>query len=344
MWMRPSMLVAIGLTVAGVACQAQRTSREGTPEGRASSGGSSRVSVASRSDTAPDVVVGPAAAMIRPASRPVDVKAWKLPAGIRHDWLQDDCDMFWRVRSALPPDPDLAAFLKRFARGQRIDTVDLDFGFERRTMHLSGGYSSCAFMLASYEGRLLSMRVDCSSHLPIAEMRPVAEEALGPAFDRDPPVDSYFWWHVSYDVPLQMEQAHAALEERLGSPGLVMGTTDDIAGDLTRAYEMLMSPLEELTVGTTCGDGGGPAHGRLETDSLRAAGRIDLLRQILRGPNPEGRVYAARALAEMDAMNIDDQGITQWLAARPVSIQFCDGCIIFRRSSAEAFGGVPDPL
>lgn len=93
-----------------------------------------------------------------------------------------------------------------------------------------------------------------------------------------------------------------------------------------QAYRTLMNPLSKLEVGTGCGIVGLPPRGRAETEALTKAGRFDLLRSILRGPNPESRVYAAHALTNAGALEAADRTAIENLARRPVTIVTCSGC------------------
>jgi hypothetical protein len=72
--------------------------------------------------------------------------------------------------------------------------------------------------------------------------------------------------------------------------------------DLSNAYERLASPLEHLVVGK-----GAEGWGYEEMSALLHAKRYDLLKQVLRGPNPEGRAYAALALQAAGALDASDR-------------------------------------
>ena len=81
-----------------------------------------------------------------------------------------------------------------------------------------------------------------------------------------------------------------------------LGVADHEAAsrDLLTAYKRLASPFEQLKVWRA---GGG---GDQEAATLDVARRYDLLRSVLRGPNPEGRALAAVALKEAGALTPAD--------------------------------------
>ena len=64
----------------------------------------------------------------------------------------------------------------------------------------------------------------------------------------------------------------------------------------------------------------GGAWGDEETATLAVARRYDLLRSVLRGPNPEGRALAAVALKEAGALTPADRRTVEVLARSPIAI------------------------
>src|SRR4029079_11851038 len=102
------------------------------------------------------------------------------------------------------------------------------------------------------------------------------------------------------------------------------------------AYARLMSPQEELAVGTNCGEGGEPPAGAKETKSLSSARRFDLLRNVLRGPNPEARVYALKALEQAGAAGAPERAAIEAVRALPAKVRACGGCDYHSGTTAEA--------
>jgi hypothetical protein len=96
-----------------------------------------------------------------------------------------------------------------------------------------------------------------------------------------------------------------------------------------------MSPQEVLAVGTKCGEGGEPPAGAEEVRALRSSRRFDLLRNVLRGPNPEARVYALKVLRQME-VSAGDRTAIEAVSALPVKITTCSGCTYFDATISEA--------
>ena len=73
----------------------------------------------------------------------------------------------------------------------------------------------------------------------------------------------------------------------------------------------------------------GRARAREARHALVAAGRFDLLRCVLRGPNAEARAYAAHALLERQLANADDSAAIETLARLPLPLTTCAGCEVY---------------
>lgn len=268
-----------------------------------------------------DAMVGPAAAVIQPPDQPVQLRDMKLPRGVNRRWLQWDCDLIWSVRRALPPDPARGALVGLRKDTSPVQEIDLGFGLVRHKQKAAGGYLGCYVTAVTYDGGLVSMQVSCWGHPEKRERtRPIIERAFGEGFKR---VDAEYGvdYRTEYEVPPASRRARAALDARLGPLAPVA-----VPAQLASAYAKLMSPQEELAVGVNCGEGGTPPPGAEEAEALRAARRIDLLRNVLRGPNPEARVYALRALRQLDALDAQDRASIERFTALPIKVRHCIGC------------------
>lgn len=117
-------------------------------------------------------------------------------------------------------------------------------------------------------------------------------------------------------------------------PATPWGTPPEIA--------TLTDPWADLTFGASCYEDGGPPAGRKEADALRLAGRVNALDAVLRGPNPEGRLYAAQALLTLasEGAPVPSGLHTAIHIVRnlPVRIRSCSGCCVEHRTAGELFG------
>lgn len=101
--------------------------------------------------------------------------------------------------------------------------------------------------------------------------------------------------------------------------------------ELAEAFRILMDPNIQLKVGLHGGCFGGTPFGLQMTRVLVKAERFDLLRAVLRGPNPEARVYAAHALTEHGPLDEADAATIERLACLPMELRCYD--LLFGRGS-----------
>ena len=256
--------------------------------------------------------LGPSAAEIRPSAEPEDPGA--LPTGVNEDEVRDACRVLWLMRQALPPEGAEEQFVGRLRALQAVlgnvqkarmgwrmtDTYghggDLGFGIRRTSVDLmTPAGVACSFDFASHRERLLDVRIECSAARGIA---PAARAALGPAFQPIPAcAHCSSFWRINY----RWLDAWAAPRDAMSAAlGRVPETPPP--GTLSTAFERLTSPLERLIVWK-----GSEGHGYEDMEALVQAKRYDLLRQVLRGPNPEGRAYAALALRYAGALDASDR-------------------------------------
>jgi hypothetical protein len=115
--------------------------------------------------------------------------------------------------------------------------------------------------------------------------------------------------------------------------------------DVARTFQMLMQARPALTYGASCGFLTSDPPGRSAIAVLRASGRWDLVKRVLRGANPAGRLYAAEALlsrAGFERMSVhvftsltaEDARALRDLSRDESAVQACSGCIFWRGTVA----------
>jgi|CXWL01.1.fsa_nt_gi hypothetical protein len=134
------------------------------------------------------------------------------------------------------------------------------------------------------------------------------------------------WQH---EQPARMERLNQRIANDLGSLQKC-----NIPAELAEAYSLLSSAYADLHFGTSCGYGGKPPAGHDEIQNLIRAGRWDLIKNVLRGPNPVGRLYAAEALLRADLkadkdkkiIDPDDRQTIDTIRYAGIRIPRCSGC------------------
>jgi hypothetical protein len=124
----------------------------------------------------------------------------------------------------------------------------------------------------------------------------------------------------------------------------VLGRPVDVSvpDELRAEYDALRSPFAKFEVGRSCGIAGRRPRGRGLIDLLVRDNRADLLANILRGYNPEGRVYALLGLRELDRrygpLEQSLRVTMKTVLTSDLPIRFCNGCVVQRQTCAEGVG------
>ena len=268
------------------------------------------------------------------------------PPQVVPERLDQDLARIAQLQRALASTPfTLAALLRElpdpFTRESR------ELGFDARWVELAfrGGHTTVHMSMlvvppeAGPESVIARIRVEQVIHEP--ELWDEVEPVLGRAWSRGS--SSGVLWNVldtrygkpSFRVERARPELGVALQQRIHA-ALGGAPASEPPAELAEAYRTLMDPLEVLAVGTSCGFIGSTPRGYAYAGWIRRAGRFDLLRSILRGPNPEARVFAASALIAEDALDAAEAAVIGTLARLPVQITMCSGCVGSRGSWQEA--------
>lgn len=149
---------------------------------------------------------------------------------------------------------------------------------------------------ASDEAALaVALRVECRplDEAGRGEARALAArwpERVEPLAGRDEPRDG---WLVRWRDPVRAAALEARTRAVLGGHFPV-----DVPGSLRDDYELLLDPLRGIVFEPSGGDPARAGAGRRALERILAEGREDLVRNVLRGLDPEGRTFAMEALLE----------------------------------------------
>lgn len=242
--------------------------------------------------------------------------------------LDQDLTLIWHLRHALPPQSPIREWLHGIPGISTEQPLNLGYKLERIDAGLLGHYGTCGVRALLFDDQLVELRLECSfDQWPLLEeaVRP----ALGPAFEiaSDPERGQA---KLTFAAPRMQDVARTALDVALG-PVL----DAPVPLELAHAYDVLSSPFSRLVVGTTCANAA-PPPGRGETVALARAKRFDLLRNVLRGSNPEARIYAARALETAKALTWSDRIITGRVLHASLEVATCSGHLFGQAPSGTA--------
>jgi hypothetical protein len=242
------------------------------------------------------------------------------------DWLNIDLAMVKATRPVLAePFMGLNQFLQRLHAG---DTrMDRSIAPGLRQIHLtkSGGYTMLWIYLVAHDDEILA--IQC-----IQQGDPDWWSRIVPQLLKAWKKTSMVSGDTRITVTRYVNQAK--LDEILAR---TLGPQPKVSPEasLKESFDVLVAPFEVTDVGEKCYYSGIKPTGRVAMDTLCASQRYDLMRAILRGPNPEGRTYAALALLEHDKVDSQDATVIQKLKSLSIPIQVCRGCIVSRKKFAD---------
>ncbi len=267
----------------------------------------------------------------------LDVEQYALDSSVSTDLLRKDLDMLRKLaRKMATP---LGAQALREAFGSDVDFAapkDRGYGLSLAKGTLSGGYGYCDVAIALYQEALVAVGVRCSWH---EDLWPRIERFVTDALNRLPATmrlkqdgrrAAATWWSTDGRA-----RARATVAQVLGPTTVVHVPTE-----LAEAYQVLTDPTSELIVGHFCGHPGDIPAGRSEMGDLVNAKRRDLLRNVLRGLNPEGRVYGALGLSRLEPVDPADAATIAKLRESELTVLSCVTCMFRRANPAETLDDV----
>lgn len=266
---------------------------------------------------------------------------------LRQEWVDLDKQMLGQLRQLLPPAPlSPDEFVKRFCVADTGDEHwnglvddDRDVGFGGRMVRLQrwGGYCTCHVDMLLLRGQFAEFRLCVSAddeyRAHLAHVVSAALKGLAVIDGRD----GVTWTFTDSE---RMSQLRSAIAEGLGPQSEV-----DVPPELAASYGLLISPFSALHVGEACYFAGTNPEGRKAIEELAEQGRFDLVRKVLRGMNPEGRVYAAQCLMQHARTGLTlapaDVSAIQRVRELAIPIWVCDGCLV---STKYAWEIVPESV
>jgi hypothetical protein len=243
---------------------------------------------------------------------------------LNEEWAAKDVAVARRIVAALPSgETKLGVFLKKLDASSTDEDRAIGFGARRLRLALYGGYTTTFVTMISWNDLVGPVEVSCHEDVEVwAQLRDrIAAEYKG----REPSIA---------ETGLRVRIGHQAepkgfRDERskvLGPPMAI-----DPHPEVAEAYFLLWSPFSDLAYGSMQGEGGDKPEGRLAMEKLLAHEQgARLLEDALRGPNPEGRLYAAEGLLRLERKGRKPgepvRRAIEWVRKSDVKIHACGGC------------------
>jgi hypothetical protein len=252
------------------------------------------------------------------------------------EWLKADLERIRQFTDVMKTkDLDVETLIAKFGATAFDKDHDAGFGVRRVKLQAYGGYATIWIDVLAESGA-----GDKKSR--VAELR-AQQYGSGPDWKLIQPTLAKAWGECAQPIENGFEfvfrdQSLAADLRRRTADALGGAARIEVPKELTAAFDLLTSPFEEVVIGTSYGEDGAVPPGRKEIEQLVKAERWDLVQSVLRGINPEGRLYAAWVLRRRanTPLNAGDARAIATLLALPGRVHTTHGCIQTWLSPADA--------
>jgi hypothetical protein len=243
---------------------------------------------------------------------------------LREDWVAKDVDAARRVAGALS-ETKLPRFLERLGSASTEEDRDIGFGARRLRLAVYGGYTTTWVTIVSWDGGVGPLEAFCHEE---AEVWAALRDRIKAEYKGRGPEVGDTGLRVRLGARADPEGFRRERNRVLGPPLAI-----DPHPSLEEAYLLLWSPTSDIVYGRMQGEGGEPPEGRNAVERILGHEQGPaLLDDILRGPNPEGRLYAAEALLRLEkkGLRLDEQvrKSIDWIRESGVKIHVARGCEI----------------
>lgn len=248
------------------------------------------------------------------------------------EWLADDYKSMELISLLASPAPLTTQRIMDILSVSDKDDAeeDLGFGAIRFNVRKGHGYTSLSVEAVVFRGTIGSYKLELDSSPEswnrIRErMIELWQQNNGPSFEEG---ESGIIHTERDDSVLRKYQA--AVSAELGE----MKATA-IPTELQKSFDLLTQPMEINSVGGSDGE--------MAIAALVNAERFDLMENLLRGFNPNGRIYAARELLKLNkegrlVLSADTLAVIAKISNLDIQISRVSGCIVNRVHAKEIFG------
>lgn len=263
-----------------------------------------------------------------------------------NEWLEIDKRVFLSFSEYISRgDFEVQSFNDNILNLEMPDQSDLWYGCKRIEVLQSGGYIGNSIVIRSKKGSIFYFKATLNIRATkaikrVAEYDERIERLLNnnwrilaykskDSLGNDTKIEQYQFLYENNDLKKSFTKS---IDNYLGEKIPVK-----LDSSLVESYSLLMDPYSTYNYGEYCQPRGIKPSGRIAIEELINAKRFDLIKNVLRGYNPEGRAYAIEALVKYHSKNktnLDegDKQVIQKLIKSYLYVNTCKGCFIENKS------------
>lgn len=248
---------------------------------------------------------------------------------LNQEWLRDDYRAMELISLLAAPAPlTTQKIMDILGVRDKDDTEeDLGFGAIKFNVRKGHGYTSLSIEAFVFRGTIGSYKLELDSSpenwTRIRErMIELWQQNNGPSFEEG----ERGLMHIERDDSV-LRKYQATVSAELGEMKPAV-----ISAELQKSFDSLTKPMEIDNVGSTDGE--------MAIAALVNAERFDLVENVLRGFNPNGRIYAARELLKLNkegrlVLSADTIAVIAKISNLDIQIRTVSGCIVNRGNAKE---------
>lgn len=253
-------------------------------------------------------------------------------ADLNSEWLKLDKENFNNILSLLDNQSALNnqdQFINSIIKLDIRETKDLGFGLTYFECAQYGGYVTTWINLVAFKNVIIQYEISYSKE---------DFQIIDYLIKRDPKmrneisyvVDSTARYSFSYLDSLTFDEFKTNVASELGPIKLSSSEQDN---EFYSNYSILTSPFNSYDYGTTCYYSGVEPEGRTAINYFVSSNNVETIREIMKGYNPEGRLYAIEALLtavkeKKATLTEQDKVSIKRILALKIPISTCSGCMV----------------
>jgi len=260
---------------------------------------------------------------------------------IKRNWIKKDKANFHNLIDFLSKDElDLDEFKSKIQNLDIREEDSLWFNCKRIEATQYGGYISNWINLETINNKIFSLQIEVTREdakilKMIAEEDEIVKKALTSNWTFSE--KRKLKYEFNYENEELKKEFELLVEKKLGKIQEI-----EVKGELKEAYEILLNPIFNYDYGHHCYFGGTQPEGRIAIEKLVEAKRFDLIKNIIRGYNPEGRAYGIEVLLKAHSrrnriINAEDENVIKWLLKTEFNVNSCSGCFVMSNSYSKIF-------